>query len=179
MRSEASVNTLFNYRPFFPAVDDYLHQAADSANWPSGIKYDPGRTGKYFASLGVHEHWNNPVDKQYSKNLGSGNGIELVKIIGSARSTTAINNINVASGFGVYPNPATTNSAITYQLKSNTNVSVYLISMDGEIVLNVRQAQLSEGTYTDNINVQNLKTGTYICVLKTSDDIKTAKLEVR
>ena len=30
--------------------------------------------------LGVHEHWNNPVDKQYSRNLGTGNGIELVSI---------------------------------------------------------------------------------------------------
>jgi len=26
----------------------------------------------------VHEHWNNPVDKQYSRNLGTGDGIELV-----------------------------------------------------------------------------------------------------
>ncbi len=29
-------------------------------------------------SLGVHEHWNNPVDKQYSRNLGTSEGIELV-----------------------------------------------------------------------------------------------------
>ena len=30
------------------------------------------------ASLGVHEHWNNAVEKQYSRNLGIGDGIELV-----------------------------------------------------------------------------------------------------
>ena len=30
-------------------------------------------------SLGVHEHWNNPSDKQYSRNLGKREGIELVK----------------------------------------------------------------------------------------------------
>jgi len=28
--------------------------------------------------LGVHEHWNNAVNKQYSRNLGAGDGIELV-----------------------------------------------------------------------------------------------------
>ncbi len=28
LRAEAKVNTLFNNRPFFPAVDDFLHQAA-------------------------------------------------------------------------------------------------------------------------------------------------------
>jgi hypothetical protein len=61
-------------------VDDYLHQAADSKNWPEGIKYDPDGSGTPIPSLGVHEHWNNPVDKQYSANLGTGNGIELVSI---------------------------------------------------------------------------------------------------
>ncbi len=30
--------------------------------------------------LGVHEHWNNPDDKQYSRDLGTGKGIELVSI---------------------------------------------------------------------------------------------------
>lgn len=62
-------------------VDDYLHQAADPKNWPSGVLYTPNGDGKPIpGSLGVHEHWNNPVDKQYSKNLGKGEGIELVKI---------------------------------------------------------------------------------------------------
>lgn len=61
-------------------VDDYMHQAADPANWPEGIIYDPDNSGKPVPVLGVHEHWNNPVDKQYSRNLGTGNGIELVSI---------------------------------------------------------------------------------------------------
>ena len=29
-------------------------------------------------SLGVHEHWNNAADKQYSRNLETGDGIELI-----------------------------------------------------------------------------------------------------
>ncbi len=61
-------------------VDDYMHQAADTANWPEGIIYDPDNSGTPVPVLGVHEHWNNPIDKQYSRNLGSGNGIELVSI---------------------------------------------------------------------------------------------------
>jgi hypothetical protein len=28
----------------------------------------------------VHEHWNNAADKKYSRNLGSGAGIELVAL---------------------------------------------------------------------------------------------------
>jgi hypothetical protein len=53
-------------------VDDYLHQAADSLNWASGIKYDPDSTGVHIASLGTHEHWNNATDMQYTRNLGTG-----------------------------------------------------------------------------------------------------------
>ncbi len=59
---------------------DYLHEAAQSDDPPSGTFYDPGRTGVRLASLGVHEHWNNSIDKQYSRNLGTGFGIELIAL---------------------------------------------------------------------------------------------------
>ena len=35
-------------------------------------------TGAAMPSLGVHDHWNNAVDKQYGRNLGQTNGIELL-----------------------------------------------------------------------------------------------------
>ncbi len=60
-------------------VDDYLHQAADRAAWPEGVVYDPEKDGTPIDSLGVHEHWDNPADKRYSRNLGNGQGIELVR----------------------------------------------------------------------------------------------------
>jgi hypothetical protein len=59
-------------------AEDYLHEAARADNPPSGALYDPERDGIAMASLGVHEHWNNPTDKQYTRNLGTGDGIELV-----------------------------------------------------------------------------------------------------
>ena len=61
--------------------ENYMHEMALADNPPSGTFYDPGHQGNVFrlASLGVYEHWNNPVDKQYSRNLGIGNGIELLK----------------------------------------------------------------------------------------------------
>jgi hypothetical protein len=66
--------------PHKPGTDDYLHEAAQADQPPSGTFYDPDhpRSEKRLASLGVHEHWNNPRDKQYSRNLGTGGGIELV-----------------------------------------------------------------------------------------------------
>jgi len=61
-------------------ADNYLHEAAQADNPPSGTFYDPENDGTGLESLGVHEHWNNPDDKQYSRNLGTGNGIELFGI---------------------------------------------------------------------------------------------------
>jgi hypothetical protein len=81
LRAEALVNPAFKNRPLFPAVDDYLHQAADKSNWPQGIIYDPDADGVVISSLGVHEHWNNSADKQYTQNLSSSkNGIDLVSV---------------------------------------------------------------------------------------------------
>lgn len=73
-------NNAYETVPNVNGVDDYLHQAADSATWPAGFTYDPDQSGKPLASLGTHEHWNNPVAKQYSRNLGKNDGIELISI---------------------------------------------------------------------------------------------------
>jgi|GEM_PF-518506 len=61
-------------------AEDYLHEAALANNPPSGTFYDPDKDGVRMTSLGVHEHWNDPVNKQYSRNLGLDSGIELVKL---------------------------------------------------------------------------------------------------
>jgi hypothetical protein len=68
------------YWPQMGGVDDYLHQAADPNNWPADINYDPENDGTLIGSLGVHEHWNDANNRQYSRNLDpeNGQGIELV-----------------------------------------------------------------------------------------------------
>ena len=72
-----TVGTMNGY-PQYSGTDDYLQEAALVPNPPSGTVYDPAHDGGLTQSLGVHEHWNNPIDKQYSRNLGTGDGIELV-----------------------------------------------------------------------------------------------------
>ncbi len=59
---------------------DYsLNECAMADNPPSGIKYDPERDGSVLKSLGTSEHWNNAIEKKYSRNLSpkTGKGIEL------------------------------------------------------------------------------------------------------
>jgi hypothetical protein len=78
--SHNPANNAFEAIPNVKGVDDYLHQAADKSNWPEGLTYDPDQSGEPLNSLGVHEHWNNAAKKQYSRNLESANGIELLSV---------------------------------------------------------------------------------------------------
>ncbi len=56
--------------------EDYLHEAAIADSPDSETFYDPERDGTGLQSLGVHEHWNNHLDKYYSGN----GGIELLAL---------------------------------------------------------------------------------------------------
>lgn len=62
-----------------PVSENYLHEAGLVNDAPSGNAYYDGN-GELLSNLGVHEHWNNATDKQYSRNLGEEEGIELVCI---------------------------------------------------------------------------------------------------
>jgi hypothetical protein len=68
--------------PELEYCDAYLREAALAGNPPSGTVYDPERDGTAITeSLGVLEHWNNPLEKKYSRNLNKGEGIELLYVI--------------------------------------------------------------------------------------------------
>jgi len=75
--------------PHRSGTNDYLIEAALADDPPSGTFYDPDHKGNVtrLASLGVYERWNNPTDKQYSRNLGTGKGIELVKLTRTVSNT--------------------------------------------------------------------------------------------
>jgi hypothetical protein len=76
LRNEQSLNPIVVDVTGNP--DNYLHEAASANKPPSGTTYDPEGDGIALQSLGVHEHWNNPNDRKYSRNLGTGDGIELL-----------------------------------------------------------------------------------------------------
>ncbi|MBC8218507.1 MAG: DUF362 domain-containing protein [Planctomycetes bacterium] len=76
LRNEQAVNP--NVVDVTGNPDNYLHEAASANKPPSGTMYDPEGDGTALESLGVHEHWNSPKEMKYSRNLGTGRGIELV-----------------------------------------------------------------------------------------------------
>ncbi len=77
-------------------AEDYLHEAAEADDPASGSFYDPSHSTDVtrLDSLGIHEHWDNSTDMQYSRNLSTDSGIELLAVT-SDMLTTDINGDNV------------------------------------------------------------------------------------
>lgn len=127
-----------NAFPQYSGVDDFLHQAADSVNWAQGVLYDPEGDGAYLPrSMGVHEHWNNATDKKYSRNLGSGTGIELIEEeLGTLVGVRQDNNLPVQSFeiYPNYPNPFNPSTTITYALHQRSSVRVTIYDVQGRSI---------------------------------------------
>lgn len=133
LRAAYNGTTVATSRPNWSGVDDYLHQAADSSRWPDNIRYDPDNDGIIIASLGVHEHWNNPVDKQYTRNLGTGNGIELFATHQHLTGTTEPA-AQSFSGLNCFPNPA--KEKIVLKNTSNADIQYTVVDASGSLITN-------------------------------------------
>ncbi len=129
LRTEMAVSS--NMTEVYGNVDNYLHEAAKANKAPSGVVYDPEKDGTTLESIGVHEHWNNATDKQYTRNLGTGTGIELI----SYKSVlTSIKPVIQVSGFKGYPNPFTESIRIEASIEKPLNLNIYNTS--GQLVFN-------------------------------------------
>ncbi|MDA3893432.1 MAG: DUF362 domain-containing protein [Salinivirgaceae bacterium] len=144
--------------PHYGAVDDYLHQAASSDNWPVGISYDPENDGTPIESLGVHEHWNNSTDMQYSRNLASGEGIELLKVDGVAVGVELLELSK--SSAKVFPNPTFGNVNLEIKGEQRGSIKVSIIDVKGQVVYSdsfFKQAEI----LNKELNLNKLNKGIY------------------
>jgi hypothetical protein len=153
------------------AADDYLHQAADTTNWPAGIRYDPENDGTVLASLGTHEHWNDSLHMQYSRNLGTGNGIELV----GAGGTTSVNENQptVASQIVLYqnyPNPFNPSTKIGFRVWGLGSRWVKLAVYDvlGREVAVLVNEKKEAGNYEVQFDGTGLSSGVYFYRIQVS-----------
>jgi hypothetical protein len=128
--------------PHFPGTDDFLHQAADSKNWPSGMTYDPEGDGTPLpSSMGVHEHWNNATGKQYV-------GIDLVTTSGDSGTDGGPGDGGIARGFALYanyPNPFNPRTEIRYALASAAHVHLTVYDAAGRLIRTLADGQESAG----------------------------------
>lgn len=155
--------------PYMTGVEDYLKQSADPSTWPAGIVYDPEGDGTPLESMGVYEHWNNPIDKQYSRNLGTGNGIELVSVPGDLVHSSVKNVMNPGKDYQLksYPNPATDFVNFEFVLDKTSDVRLELLNLNGQKVVNIMNERRTAGAQTFrwdlNQNGIDVQRGIYLC----------------
>jgi len=183
LRQEAIENPKFKKRPLFGAVDDYLHQAADKANWPIDIVYDPEGDGTPMESMGVHEHWNNASDKQYTRNLGTGTGIDLIStpfsLVKRTVGTGAIQNLTSKLEMKVYPNPATDRITLQAEVNGESPVDLSIYDASGKVFL-TRILYPIGGVIDEMIDLpQSMKTGTYFICLLGEQQKETMQIMIR
>jgi len=157
--------------PYLDGVDDFLYQAADPAYWPAGVEYDPEGDGSNIGSLGVYEHWNNATDKQYSRNLAIGDGIELVTdTMGSMQLPNAIKTYTEKNKMSVwiYPNPASDQIFFEYSLNSPGKVLVEIYSINGDKISELRNTDEYTGSHQLCWRVDNLPAGIYLFNMQVS-----------
>ncbi|MDP1621299.1 MAG: DUF362 domain-containing protein [Bacteroidales bacterium] len=159
LRTEYNGPTIAESRPNWFGVDDYLHQAADSSNWSDNIIYDPDNDGILITSLGVHEHWNDSLHKQYTRNLGTGDGIELVKL---HEQGTGMGDKTEHPEIRIFPNPTCNRINISAPGKLLTGYS--LTGLNGKVML----CESIQRNSVPHISLVNLDNGIYILQLKTT-----------
>jgi len=176
LRTEQSVNP--NYMLTYGAVDNYLHEGSQADNPPSGTFYSPNGDSVRLQSLGVHEHWNNAVDKKYSKNLGTGNGIELVKL-----QRTGLTSVSAEAGspstfllMQNYPNPFNPSTTIKYELPQALHVNLSVFDVLGREVSMLVNERKDAGVYQVKFDATNLASGVYFYRLQAGDYVATKKL---
>ncbi len=148
--------------PQMNATDDYLHQAADTTNWPAGIRYDPENDGTVLASLGTHEHWNDSLHMQYSRNMGTGNGIELLK----GNQTSSVNDdpptVAVqAILYQNYPNPFNPSTTLSYSLTNRSHVTLTVFNALGQQFAVLQDGEREAGYHDVKFEGNGLPSGVY------------------
>jgi len=130
-------------------VDNYLHEAAQADAPPSGTVYDPEGDGSPLPSLGVHEHWNNPIDRQYSRNLGQNAGIELVMpdMVTAVLDQTGAAVLPHAARLSNHPNPFNGGTELAFQLPVAGRTRLEVYDSLGQRVAVLYDEDLPSGSY--------------------------------
>ncbi len=168
-------------RPNMPGVDDYLLQAADPSQWPDKLDdgtdfsgYDPENDGTVLTSLGAYEHWNNPDDKLYSRNLGTGDGIELIQDLNG--NIVHLPERYSSTQVRVYPNPAEDHTLIEISNTWRGKVIINIIDINGHVIATYHERKENE-TFEFTVPLHALMPGVYFIETECMNRKVTKKIQ--
>ena len=151
---------------FKTEIADYLSQCASKDYWPEGLTYDPEGDGTPLESLGVFEHWNNATDRLYSRNLGTGDGVELkyLKNGVSGISSNKIENISIAA-----PNPFSQYTRFKRPMNVSKDSKLEIYNINGQLIRNFSFESTDEIVW-NGIDATNISMPDGMYVYKVKDN---------
>lgn len=138
-------------------------------------------SGAVSSSAWVYEHTFNSVgtNPYYCSLHGGPGGVGMsgVVIVENATEVTDDNifvfKFNLIQNF---PNPFNPSTKISYTIPEKGNVSLKVINLLGEQVVELVNGEMEAGNYDITFNASNLPTGTYFYRLQTGDFVQTRKM---
>lgn len=109
------------------------------------------RTAPYFISVRGSEFHNNYVftnDRTIMLRVGAATGID--------------NNANVFSASQIFPNPASKEVFLSFNLKTASTISLEIYDLSGKLVQSSAESLLPAGTHLMNQNINSLSSGNYM-----------------
>lgn len=91
---------------------------------------------------------------------------------------SSINDLTSGSVFVLSPNPAIGQTQLTFRLSNYQNVEINIVDINGKLIQSVLNDKMNEGQHTVDINLQNLSSGVYYCVMNANEKSSTVKLVV-
>ncbi len=130
-------------------------------------------------------HGLNPVNAS-DRNVVGSNGYTMLEnylneLAGSDPSTTTAVRENgvLPARFGLgqnYPNPFNPSTTISYQLPTNSFVTLKVYDVLGKEIVTLVNGQLAAGSYQITINASHLSSGIYFYQLRAGNDVQTCKM---
>jgi hypothetical protein len=85
----------------------------------------------------------------------------------------------IPASFNLYPNPATENINVTFELKENDRIVLEVMDVTGRTLISDDLGNRNTGTYQEQMNVEDLPSGLYLFNIKTSNSVISKKLYVK
>ena len=99
-------------------------------------------------------------------------------IVLTGKNTTSVVEVNAVSALKLYPNPASSQVAVEFELNENSQVTIAIVDLTGKIVGTTLSNQFNKGFNSVEIPTSDLLNGFYFVNIVSEKGAKTAKLSV-
>ncbi|MBQ9254947.1 MAG: T9SS type A sorting domain-containing protein [Bacteroidales bacterium] len=87
-----------------------------------------------------------------------------------------VKGVDVSATISLYPNPATTETVVSYTLASASNVVLNMYDINGRLLSVKDNGRQSKGAHAQLIDVSNMSKGVYVIQVVTDTETRTSKL---